>query len=285
MPCLVNGQPVPEEYIRDAEQWISRDPRWQAIADPAERARCVRDAAQRVAADRVLIEQTAAGDPRPIDSRIVEQEVARQKAQWGARTAFDDTHLRRRIELHFRVQRFREETSAGSTEPTAEEVEAFYNANREHFRKPEMFHVAHIVKHVNEQQAEEQAEAAINAALVELERGDPFPEVADRYSDCSGNGGDLGQFPAGHMVDEFENAIRALEPGQRTGVFTTPFGFHIAKLYARTPGEVVSLDQVRADVQRAFGFGNREQVFLAAVAKIRAAADIRWIPDEQPAKN
>lgn len=56
------------------------------------------------------------------------------------------------------------------------------------------------MKHVTEDQSAEQARAGIQAALAELERGDPFAEVAERHSDCKGNGGDLGQFPVGHMV-------------------------------------------------------------------------------------
>jgi hypothetical protein len=116
------------------------------------------------------------------------------------------------------------EMAEGAPKPTAEEIEAFYRANRENFRLPEMFHAAHIVKHVNEEQTEEQAEAGIQAALADLERGVPFAEAADRHSDCKGNGGDLGQFPPGHMVEEFEAAISALQPGERTGIFTTPFG-------------------------------------------------------------
>ncbi|MGA2739380.1 MAG: peptidylprolyl isomerase [Bryobacteraceae bacterium] len=122
--------------------------------------------------------------------------------------------------------------------PTAEEVEAFHRTNRENFRMPEMFHAAHIVKHVNEEQSEEQAEAGIQAALADLERGVPFAEAAEIHSDCKGNGGDLGKFPPGHMVEEFEAAISALQPGERTGIFTTPFGFHIAELRAKAPGAI-----------------------------------------------
>jgi len=279
MPCFVNGQPVPDEFVREAEHFIGRDPRWQTIADETERAKRLRAAAQQAAADRVLIEQAAARDPRPIDADALAQEAARQKAQWGSRSAFDDTRLRQLVELQFRVHRLREEMADGATGPTAEEIEAFYNANRENFRKPEMFHAAHIVKHVNELQTEEQAAGAIKAALADLERGDPFPEVANRYSDCPGNGGDLGRFPAGRMVQEFEDAVRALDPGQRTGVFTTSFGFHIAILYAKIPGGPATFEEVRADVQRAFAFRNREQIFLRALAKMRATADIRWVPD------
>jgi parvulin-like peptidyl-prolyl isomerase len=104
------------------------------------------------------------------------------------------------------------------------------------------------VQHVKGERSEEQARAEIEAALAELEAGASFSEVAEKHSDCKGNGGDLGQFPAGEMVPEFEVAIRALEPGQRSGIFRTPFGFHIAKLRAKTAAGPASFEEVRADV-------------------------------------
>jgi len=64
MPWLVNNERVPEGIIRDAEQWVSRDPRWQTIADPVERGKRVHETAVRAACDRVLVQQIAKADPR-----------------------------------------------------------------------------------------------------------------------------------------------------------------------------------------------------------------------------
>jgi parvulin-like peptidyl-prolyl isomerase len=155
--------------------------------------------------------------------------------------------------------------------------------NRENFRNPELFHAAHIVKHVNHEQSEEQAEAAIQVALAELERGDPFAEVAGRHSDCKDKGGDLGQFPAGYMVQEFDDAIRPLEPGQRTGIFKTPFGFHIAELLEKTDAAPSSLEEVRADIERVMTMMNEHEAYLRAVAELRSRAEIRWVPAFQTA--
>jgi peptidyl-prolyl cis-trans isomerase C len=159
-------------------------------------------------------------------------------------------------------------------------VESFYKENRQNFRRPDTFHAAHIVKEVNDLQTAEQAEAGIKLALAELDGGDEFTEIADRHSDCKGNGGDLGTFKAGFMVDDFENAIRALEPGQRTGIFTTRFGFHVAKLYSKSIGEVMELGEVRGDIEGYFRARSREQLVMAGVANMRAAAKIRFEPDE-----
>ena len=250
MPYLVNGQAVSEELIRQESERIGRDLRWKTIADEAERARRLRAAAEYSAIDRLLVEQAAADDPRPIDANAFEQALKRQKLTGGCREAFDDSLLRREIERQFRLRRTSSEMAAGAAKATAAEVEAFYQANRENFRSPELFHAAHIVKHVNGEQGEAQARAGIEAALADLERGEPFSEVAEKHSDCKGKGGDLGQFPAGEMVQEFEDAIRELEPGQRTGIFRTPFGFHIAELRGKTVAGPASFEEVRADIER-----------------------------------
>jgi peptidyl-prolyl cis-trans isomerase C len=155
--------------------------------------------------------------------------------------------------------------------------------NSQNFQSREFFHAAHIVRHVNGDQSEEQARAVIEAALAELEAGEPFAAVAERHSDCKGNGGDLGKFPAGEMVPEFEEAIRALEPGQRTGIFTTPFGLHIAELRAKTGVGPASFEDVHEDIERAFLTRNQHQLYMRGVESLRSRAEIRYVPSAQAA--
>src|ERR1017187_9897977 len=117
MPYLVNGQPVPEEWIREEEQRLGHDLRFNAIADKAERERQLRIAAQHSAIDRMLVEQAAAQDSRPVDPQAVEQEVQRQKQASNCRTAFDDSFLRQSVERQFRLQRTHAEMVAGAAQP------------------------------------------------------------------------------------------------------------------------------------------------------------------------
>jgi parvulin-like peptidyl-prolyl isomerase len=231
----------------------------------------------------MLIEQAAANDPRPIGTSALEEEILRQRTQWGCRLAFDDYQQRQLIERNLRLQRFRHEMLASIAKPRGEDVEAFFNANRDKLDRPEMFHASHIVKYVNHEQNEDQAEIGILLALADLERGLPFEEAADRHSDCTDKGGDLGQFPAGHMVDEFEEAIRALEPGQRTEIFTTPFGFHIAQLHSKTAAGMATFEEARPDIERVLRFKLEHEAYLRAVAGLRARSEILWVPDAQAA--
>lgn len=170
MPYVVNGQLVTEDLIREEFGRICHDPQWQAIPDLTERTQRQRAAAEQSAQDRILIEQTAASDPRPIDSATLDQEVHRQRVQWACRSAFNDEHLRQVTERNLRVQRIRQELVAAAVKPTSEEVEAFFKANNGQFQRPELFNASHIVKYVTHEQSEEQAEAGIEAALAELKR-------------------------------------------------------------------------------------------------------------------
>jgi hypothetical protein len=125
MPYVVNGQQVTEELIREEFGRIGRDPQWQNIFDVTERAQRIRAAAEQCAQDRILIEQAAMNDPRPISDDSIDNEVTRQISAWNCRTAFDRGELRRLIEHNLRVQRIRQELVVGAVEPTAENVETF----------------------------------------------------------------------------------------------------------------------------------------------------------------
>jgi len=71
------------------------------------------------------MEQVAVTDPRPIDTVTLEQEVARQSAQWGCRAAFNYDELRRLTERKLRLLRIRQEMIASAIKPVAEEIDAF----------------------------------------------------------------------------------------------------------------------------------------------------------------
>lgn len=78
-------------------------------------------------------------------------------------------------------------------------------------------------------------EATYNKAKViydSIMAGSDFAELAMTYSNDPGsaeNGGDLGWFPSGQMVEEFDRYAFALNEGDITEPFRTQFGWHILK--------------------------------------------------------
>ena len=224
----------------------------------------------------MLVEQAAANDPRPIDPRAIEEEVARQKQAGNCRGAFDDSLLRQWVERQFRLQRLHAEMVAGAARPEAREVEAFYETHRANFHYPESFRAAHIVKHVNGENRAEEARAGIEAALADLESGHPFLKSPSAIPIARATAAISGCSPRDEWSQEFEDAIRALEPGQRTGIFTSPFGFHIAELRAKVPPGPAGFEEVRADIERVLTMQSQHQAYRRAVAELRSRAEIRW---------
>jgi parvulin-like peptidyl-prolyl isomerase len=88
-----------------------------------------------------------------------------------------------------------------------------------------------------------------------IDSGRDFAEVAEAQSTDSQtapNGGDLGWFPRGVMVPEFNEVVFDLDQGQISEPFQTEFGWHIATVQERDddrPVELSILNQLR---QQAF---------------------------------
>jgi len=126
-------------------------------------------------------------------------------------------------------------------------------------------------------------EADVRAALIEaqdlirqLNEGADFAELAAQHSDDEGsaaNGGDLGFFPKGRMVEPFEEAAFALELNAFTQeAVTSPFGFHIIEVLDRTEMKP-TLDEVRNQLMAQL----ENQRLTLKLEELRARADIQTI--------
>ncbi|KIQ95754.1 Foldase protein prsA precursor [Anoxybacillus thermarum] len=83
-----------------------------------------------------------------------------------------------------------------------------------------------------------------------LERGEDFAKLAKEYSKDTGsaqNGGDLGWFGPGKMVEEFEKAAYALNVGEVSDPVKTQFGYHIIKVTDKE--EKKSFDEMKEDIE------------------------------------
>jgi peptidyl-prolyl cis-trans isomerase C len=70
----------------------------------------------------------------------------------------------------------------------------------------------------------------------QIEEGADFAQLAKSHSQCpSGKqGGDLGEFSRGDMVQEFDEVVFKDELGKVHGPIKTDFGFHLIEITSRT---------------------------------------------------
>jgi hypothetical protein len=237
MPIVVNDQVIDDQTVRDEAAFLKERLRLEGtVEDGLALELRAREWARENVIQRVLLQQ-AVGSASPQELLIrITQETPR---------------------------------------PNSKEVAAYYREFQSSFYAPELIHAAHIVKNVDETATEEQAKAAIQEVEIALRQGTDFAELADRYSDCPGQGGDLGFFARGEMVDEFETALLGLQPGEISGVFRSPFGFHIGKLIARRPAALRSLNEVRSEIEEQLWNQRKQQAVSNFMHSLRVKATIR----------
>lgn len=126
-----------------------------------------------------------------------------------------------------------------------------YRANPEKYQTPAQTRARHIL--VGRSEDGKAGERAI-ALLDRIKAGESFEALAREHSAdlaTARNGGDLGWFSAGTMVQAFEVAVAALQkPGDLSPVIETQFGFHIVRLEERRPPGSRPFEEVRADIER-----------------------------------
>jgi foldase protein PrsA len=99
-------------------------------------------------------------------------------------------------------------------------------------REVEQVNARHIL--VADQETGEQV-------LTRLEAGEDWAALASELSQDTSNKdseGDLGWFPRGVMVSEFEDAVFSLEPGETSDLIQTDYGYHIIQVLEKGMREV-----------------------------------------------
>ncbi len=268
MSILVNGEYVDGDVIRQ-EAAMVRQKLIEAGVEPDPLALEMRafEWGKENVIERVLLRQAAVAEGVSISDEEIDAAV--ESAPPGIPAD------RKEIEVRLRVDKLIARITAAVPAPSKKDVSTFYQQNRNMFRHPELLRASHIVKNVDENTDEATALAAIEAARVELAKGRPFAEVADELSDCPGRGGDLGFFPRGEMVPEFEQVVFTQKVGQNSAVFRSPFGFHIARVTERRPEGFGELAEVRGHIEHVLRSQRSEKALEDFVDAMRAKADIR----------
>lgn len=141
-----------------------------------------------------------------------------------------------------------------------EELERYYQRNREQFRQAEQVKARHILIKVPQpeagkpvdEKAVEEARKKAEGLLKQLKAGANFEELAKKNSDdktTASEGGALPWFQRGAMVPEFEQAAFSLPKGQISDLVKTTFGFHIIRVDDKREAGITPLAQVKDSIE------------------------------------
>ncbi|WP_099823611.1 peptidylprolyl isomerase [Oceaniglobus indicus] len=141
--------------------------------------------------------------------------------------------------------------------PADADVRAEWEKDPERFRAPPLWEASHILCACDPRDAAGREQALKRAtAVAELLARNPerFAAIAAQESECGSktSGGALGQLGPGDTVPEFEAVLRSLSEGETTAEpALTRHGYHIIRLDALAPGQVLPFASVRDKIAEA----------------------------------
>lgn len=173
------------------------------------------------------------------------------------------------------------------SKPTDEEIQAFYDENKEGFSQGESVTASHILIKLDPAD-DDAAKAAKRERLAglrtQLLEGADFAEVAKENSDCpsASAGGDLGSFGRGQMVPEFEDAAFAQPVGSVGEIVETQFGYHLIKVAERSEAQTLEFNEVKTRISDILYSQQQQDAVRKFVDELRSGASVERF-DQAPA--
>lgn len=163
-----------------------------------------------------------------VSKQEIDEELATFIESYGGEDSFNSALESRGITLEdfkndIEIYLLTKELMSKDIEVTDEDIEAYFEENKEDFKQAEEVRASHILV---------EDEATAKEVLEKINAGEDFADLAAEYSTDSTaeNGGDLGFFGTGKMVEAFETAAFALDIDEVSDVVETKYGFHIIKV-------------------------------------------------------
>ncbi|HYK65086.1 MAG TPA: peptidylprolyl isomerase, partial [Patescibacteria group bacterium] len=151
------------------------------------------------------------------------------------------------------------------------EVKAYYDSHPDEFRVgKERFKLAQILIAIPPNATPAQIDAArakAESIRDQLLKGADFNAMARQYSDddSKSQGGELGEFSRGEMLDQIQAAIDKLKPGQISTPIQSEHGFHLVKLEAHDEVGVKPFSEVSGQIREKLVNQKAERQFAAWV--------------------
>lgn len=295
------------QYIEEGGLYLSDDQLDQVIVNLPE----FQDAQGRFSSDQFRNRLSSAGFTPLAFRQQLRADLARRQLEEGlVISGFSlNGEQQRLLELQRQVRRFRyqrltAEDLEDPVEVTDADLEAYYQAHREDYQRPEQVkldyviidrqqmadnvevdeaqlrdawqaeassadrRVSHIMLDFGDERSREEAVAQLNAVKERLAAGESFADLAAEVSEDSSSrdqGGDIGIISRGFFGKNFEQAAFALSEGQVSDIVETDGRLHLIQV---TEIEREPFEQARERLARRLALAQVEDEFNARVQQL-----------------
>jgi peptidyl-prolyl cis-trans isomerase C len=189
-----------------------------------------------------------------------------------------EEELRAQLRDQLPVQKVQERV-VGDAEASQEEVERFYEENKElQFTTPEQRCARHILFNKDQRAKAEEVKG-------QLQNGADFAELAREFSQDPGsaeNGGDLGCLGQGETVPNFEEALFNAEEGEIVGPIETEFGYHVIEVTEVRQQSTQPLSEVEGQIREQLSADIQAQEFSSWIQEQKEQRNVKYLPGYKP---
>jgi parvulin-like peptidyl-prolyl isomerase len=240
-------------------------------------------------AKMLLAEEAQRRIPAPSEAEI-DQAIERVRQEQGefqfqAMVALSPGQMetvRRDAALNIRTQKLLEEQWRNLPQPTDEQLRQFYQDHITIFTSQPQVRASHISKNPGKGESREQVYQDLCEVRRQLLAGADFDEMARIHSDKGKEQIDLGFFKRGEFPEEFELVCFSMQVGELSPIFSSTYGYHIAKLTDRQPAVAKPFEEVHDLARDLWLEEQRKAKTQELVAELRKTAVIEDVPEAAP---
>ena len=223
-----------------------------------------------------------------VEDEVVNERLQQMKSKFDTEQAFQfkiqaggftEETYREDIRQQVSVQRMISQGIASGISISDEDVEDFYKTNIDQMQRPIAVHARHIlIKPAStDPEALQAAKDEADKILAEIRAGGDFVKLATDRSQAPSapQGGDLGYFGAGQMVEPFEKAAFSLQQGEISELVQTQFGYHIIRLEDRRGGDTAPVEDVADQIRAYLGQQKLQSEVETLVMTLRNVGEVQ----------
>jgi len=230
-------------------------------------------------------------DNKAIDEQI--QEIVNQFSNYEkfreqlAVMEVSEEDLRKDIGENLKIEALLKRQTEKIPEISDKDIKGFYQDHPENFKIPEKIQASHILISIdpsdNPEERAEKRQRLLNLQD-EIKNGGDFAQIASEYSDCptKSNGGDLGLFERGEMIEPFDDAAFQLKVGEMSDIVETEFGYHLIKVTDRHKSHNITLKEAHDKILSYLHRQKKKQVINDYLLTLRNAVKIEYAEGSQP---
>ena len=213
------------------------------------------------------LKQDAAKSKIEVSDDEVNKKIDEIKAQLGGEEAYKNFLKQNGLPEDYVFENMKNQMLVGKwtqekskeLEPSEEDVKKYYEDNKDKYYKAKASHI--LVDDLKK----------ANVLRKQILKGEDFAKIAKENSKDTGsaqNGGSLGEFTNGQMVQAFDEQIAKMKAGDISEPIQTQFGYHVIKLDEKNPRE---FDEVKDEIKQTL----QQEKFKEYIEKVKKDAKIK----------